>query len=139
MFLRWVHSGVTDRFFSFFYLQNGAAIFCLGWNALSNRIGRTPCIFWGMLGTFVCGIQCACMTSQDSYALFVVSRWLGETFGSYGTMIGSGFILDMFFLQKRGKAFAFYRHGSGQCLPSRYYLSAPKSNTCPGHHILRSE
>ena len=33
------------------------------------------------------------------------------------------------------------RHGSGQVLPARYYLSAPTGSTCPGpgHEIIRLE
>ena len=31
------------------------------------------------------------------------------------------------------------RHGSGQELPARYYLSAPTGSTCAGHQITRPE
>lgn len=61
-----------------------------------------------MLGTLACGIWSACMTGSDDYVIFVISRWLGGTFGSVASTIGAGIVLDMFFLHQRGKAFACY-------------------------------
>ncbi len=96
--------------FSFLSIQNCAAIVALAVGPLLiwNRIGRTPCIFQRLLGTFACRIWSACMTSPNSYVPSVISRWLGGTFGSCRTTIGGGFILDMFFLHQRGKSFAFF-------------------------------
>lgn len=48
------------------------------------------------------------MTGQDEYIPFVISRWLGGTFGSATSTIGAGTVLDMFFLHQRGKAFTCY-------------------------------
>ena len=48
------------------------------------------------------------MTSPNNYTAFVVSKWLGGTFGSVASTIGAGVILDTFFLHQRGKAFACY-------------------------------
>lgn len=78
------------------------------WTILSHRFGRSSCIFWGLLGTALCGIWSARMTASDQYIAFVISRWLGGTFGSVASTIGAGIVLDMFFLHQRGKAFACY-------------------------------
>lgn len=48
------------------------------------------------------------MTGSDNYVVFVISRWLGDTFGSVASTIGAGIVLDIFFLHQRGKAFACY-------------------------------
>ena len=43
------------------------------------------------------------MTRSDQYIPFVISRWLGGTFGSSPATIGAGIILDVFYLHQRGK------------------------------------
>lgn len=48
------------------------------------------------------------MTGPNDYIAFCISRWLAGTFGAFATALGGGFIVDMFFLHQRGKAFAFY-------------------------------
>lgn len=48
------------------------------------------------------------MTDPSDYVLFVISRWLGGTFGSCCIVLGAGIILDIFFLHQRGKAFTCY-------------------------------
>ena len=58
-----------------------------------------------MLG---CSIWSACMTGEDDYIPFIISRWIGGTFGSVASTIGAGIVLDLFFLHQRGKAFAVY-------------------------------
>lgn len=78
------------------------------WTALSQKIGRSSCIFWGLLGALGCGIWAARMTGPEDYIPFVISRWLGSTFGSAASTIGAGTVLDMFFLHQRGKAFTCY-------------------------------
>lgn len=78
------------------------------WTVLSQEIGRSSCIFWGLLGTLGCGMWAARMTDQTDYIPFVISRWLGGTFGSAASTIGAGTVLDMFFLHQRGKAFTCY-------------------------------
>lgn len=61
-----------------------------------------------MTGTLACCIWSGCTTSPNNYTAFVVSKWLGGTFGSVASTIGAGVILDTFFLHQRGKAFACY-------------------------------
>ncbi|KAJ5758563.1 hypothetical protein N7520_005719 [Penicillium odoratum] len=78
------------------------------WAILAQRIGRSSCIFWGLLGMLGCSVWSACMTGEHHYIPFIISRWLGGTFGSVASTIGAGFVLDLFFLHQRGKAFAVY-------------------------------
>lgn len=44
------------------------------------------------------------MTSPDDYNAFVISRLFGGLFGSVPSVLGSGFILDIFYLHERGRA-----------------------------------
>ena len=48
------------------------------------------------------------MTDKGDYDDFVVSRFFAALFGSVGTALGGGTIIDVFFLHQRGKAFMFY-------------------------------
>jgi len=48
------------------------------------------------------------MTKEDQYISFVMSRWLAGLFSSAASTVGSGIILDIFFLHQRGRAFTFY-------------------------------
>lgn len=76
--------------------------------AIAHYIGRCPTIFWGLLLSTLMNVWSACMTGEDQYIAFTVSRWLAGTFGAFPTALGGGFIVDMFFLHQRGKAFGFY-------------------------------
>ena len=73
------------------------------WAWLSRRIGRTSVIFWAMLCNLGINVWSASMTNSDQYIPFVISRWLGGTFGSSPATIGAGIILDVFYLHQRGK------------------------------------
>ncbi|KXL43954.1 hypothetical protein M433DRAFT_68893 [Acidomyces richmondensis BFW] len=75
--------------------------------ALAHYIGRCPVILWGLLLS-MCNVWSASMTGPHDYIAFCISRWLAGTFGAFPTALGGGFIVDMFFLHQRGKAFAFY-------------------------------
>lgn len=56
-----------------------------------------------MLGNLGMNIWSACMTSPNDYIPFIISRWLGGSFGSAPSTIGAGIILDIFYLHQRGK------------------------------------
>lgn len=86
----------------------GLAVGPLVWAPIAQRVGRTSCIFWGMLGTLVCGTWSAVMTHRGDYNDYVVSRFFAALFGSVASALGAGTIVDIFFLHQRGKAFMFY-------------------------------
>lgn len=44
------------------------------------------------------------MTGADDYNAFVVSRLFGGIFGSVPSILGTGMILDIFYLHERGRA-----------------------------------
>ena len=66
-------------------------------------IGRTSSIFWSLLGAIATQIWAAQMTSPNDYNSFVASRLFAGIFGSVATILGSGYIMDIFFLHQRGK------------------------------------
>ncbi|KAL9111907.1 MAG: hypothetical protein Q9227_003757 [Pyrenula ochraceoflavens] len=86
----------------------GLAVGPLIWAPLSQYIGRTSVIFWGMLLTLLCCVWSAEMTSPDQYIPFVLSRWLAGLFGSTAAAIGAHYIMDLFFIHQRGRVFAAY-------------------------------
>ena len=61
-----------------------------------------------MIGTLACGVWSACMTERSNFVPFVLSRWLGSTFGCVATTLGGGTVFDIYFLHQRGKAFNCY-------------------------------
>ena len=70
---------------------------------LAHVIGRTSLIFWSLLGAIATQVWAARMTGSNDYISFVLSRLFGGIFGSVATILGSGYIMDMFFLHQRGK------------------------------------
>lgn len=76
--------------------------------ALAHYLGRCPVILWGLILSMLCNVWSALMTGANQYIAFTISRWLAGTFGAFPTALGGGFIVDMFFLHQRGKAFGFY-------------------------------
>jgi hypothetical protein len=48
------------------------------------------------------------MQGPNDYIPFVISRWIGGTFGSATVVVGAGTILEVFFLHQRGRAFVSY-------------------------------
>jgi len=48
------------------------------------------------------------MTGRDQYTAFVLSRLFAGMFGSVPSVLGSGTIIDIFFLHERGKAFVIF-------------------------------
>ena len=45
------------------------------------------------------------MTGSNDYISFVMSRMLAGLFGSISPILATGFIMDLYFLHQRGKAF----------------------------------
>lgn len=96
-------------------LLNSVAAALAGWVAgpfllipLVAVIGRSALIFYSLIGIFVCQIWGAEMTDADDFIPFTVSRLFAGLFGAIPAILGSGYIIDMFFLHQRGKAFAIF-------------------------------
>ncbi|KAL1974617.1 hypothetical protein VTN31DRAFT_4821 [Thermomyces dupontii] len=96
-------------------LLNSVAAALAGWVAgpflitpLAAVVGRSSVVLWSLVGVFMCQIWAAKMTGPDDYIPFVMSRWICALFGSIPAILGSGYIVDMFFLHQRGKAFAVF-------------------------------
>ncbi|KFY92442.1 hypothetical protein V498_04933 [Pseudogymnoascus sp. VKM F-4517 (FW-2822)] len=75
------------------------------WAAL---VGRSSVIFWSLIGTLACQVWAAKMTSPNDFVLFAMSRAFCGMFGVIPAILGTGYIMDMFFLHQRGKAFAIF-------------------------------
>jgi MFS family permease len=71
-------------------------------------IGRSSVVLWSLVVIFVCQIWAAEMTGPDDYIPFTISRLICGFFGGIPAILGSGYIMDMFFLHQRGKAFAIF-------------------------------
>lgn len=75
---------------------------------LARVIGRGSIIFWSLLAALACQIWAACMTDQNDFVPFTLSRLLCGIFAAMPTIFGPSYATDMFFLHQRGKAFISY-------------------------------
>lgn len=96
-------------------MLNSVAASLAGWVAgpfffipLVAVIGRGAVIFWSLLAILVCQIWAGEMTGPNDYIPFTISRLICGLFGGIPAILGSGYIMDMFFLHQRGKAFAVF-------------------------------
>ena len=60
------------------------------------------------MATMICQIWAAEMTGRNDYIPFVMSRLMCGLFGALPAILGSGYIMNMFFLHQRGKAFVVF-------------------------------
>lgn len=96
-------------------MLNTVAAALAGWMAgpfiftpLAGLVGRSSVIFWSLVGTFACQVWAAKMTGPNDFIPFTISRLICGLFGVIPAIMGAGFIMDMFFLHQRGKAFAIF-------------------------------
>lgn len=71
-------------------------------------IGRSAVVLWSLVAIFACQIWAAEMTGPNDYISFTISRLFCGLFGGIPAILGSGYIMDLFFLHQRGKAFAIF-------------------------------
>lgn len=96
-------------------MLNSVAAALAGWMAgpfifipLCSYIGRSAVILWCLILIFAAQIWAANMTGHNDYIPFVISRMFAGLFGAIPVILGSGYIMDLFFLHQRGKAFAVF-------------------------------
>lgn len=96
-------------------MVNSVAAALAGWVAgpflfipMCAVIGRSAIIFWCLIFSIAAQIWSAKMTSSNDYVPFVVSRMLSGLSGAIPAILGSGYIIDLFYLHQRGKAFAVF-------------------------------
>ncbi|KAK0641776.1 major facilitator superfamily domain-containing protein [Cercophora newfieldiana] len=75
------------------------------WWPLSNKFGRSSVIFWTLLGQLACQIWAPMMTRADQYGPYLASRYFSAFFGVTVSVLGPRYLVDMFFLHQRGRAF----------------------------------
>ena len=96
-------------------LLNSVAAALAGWVAgpfliapFAAIIGRSSTILWSLVVTFACQIWAGEMTGVNDFIPFTISRLICGLFGVIPAILGAGYIIDMFFLHQRGKAFAIF-------------------------------
>ena len=72
---------------------------------IASIVGRSCLIFWCLLCSLACNIWGPLMTASDDYIPFVLSRLFAGLFGSIPIILASSYIMDLYFLHQRGKAF----------------------------------
>lgn len=96
-------------------MLNSVAASLTGWVAgpfffipLVGVIGRSSVVFWSLVCVFAGQVWGAKMNGPGDYIPFTISRLFTGLFGGIPAILGSGFIIDMFYLHQRGKAFAVF-------------------------------
>ncbi len=96
-------------------LLNSVAAALAGWVAgpfliapFAALFGRSSVILWSLIVTFVCQIWAGEMTGANDYITFTISRLICGLFGVIPAILGSGYIIDMFYLHQRGRTFAIF-------------------------------
>lgn len=96
-------------------LLNSVAAALAGWVAgpflilpLTAFFGRSSVVLYSLIGVFICQIWAGEMTGLDDFIPFTISRLFAGFFGPIPAILGSGYIIDMFCLHQRGKAFAIF-------------------------------
>ncbi|CZT20662.1 uncharacterized protein RCC_06520 [Ramularia collo-cygni] len=68
----------------------GTATGPLLWVPLSRYYGKTSILFWTLIAALGCMVWSAGMTDEEEYVAFILSRWLGASFGSAAQTISGG-------------------------------------------------
>ena len=96
-------------------MLNSVAAGLAGWVAgpffiipLVGVIGRSAVIFYSLLGIFACQLWGALMTDPSDFVPFTISRLMAGFFGAVPAILGSGYVVDLYFLHQRGAAFAIF-------------------------------
>lgn len=75
------------------------------WWPLSHKFGGSAVIFWCLSGLLAAQIWAPLMTRQDQYVPELISRYFAGFFGVVVGVLGPRYLVDMFFLHQRGRAF----------------------------------
>ncbi|KAK5653687.1 hypothetical protein OQA88_8717 [Cercophora sp. LCS_1] len=75
------------------------------WWPLSSKFGRSSIIFWTLFGQLAAQIWAPLMTKPHQYAPYLVSRYFSAFFGATASVLGPRYLVDMYFLHQRGRAF----------------------------------
>ncbi|KAK4448432.1 MFS general substrate transporter [Podospora aff. communis PSN243] len=75
------------------------------WWPLSNKFGRSSVIFWTLVGQLAAQVWAPLMTKPDQYGPYLASRYFSAFFGVTVSVLGPRYLVDMFFLHQRGRAF----------------------------------
>lgn len=71
-------------------------------------VGRRSVLFWSLVSTFAFQTWPGEMIGPKDYLGFTISRLFCSLFGVILAILGNGYIIDMFYLHQRSKAFAIF-------------------------------
>ena len=98
-------------------MLNTVAASLAGWVAgpflfvpIVGVVGRSCVIFWSLVFIFIGQVWGAEMTGPNDYIAFTMSRLFTGLFGGIPAILGSGYIIDMFYLHQRGKPLLSLRY-----------------------------
>lgn len=77
------------------------------WWPLSHKFGRSSIIFWCLLGLLACQIWAPLMIHHNDFVPYIVSRYFAAFFGIVVGVLGPCYLVDLYFLHQRGRAFTF--------------------------------
>ena len=72
---------------------------------ITSIVGRSSLVFWSQVVVLGCNIWGPLMAGSNDYIPFVMSRMVAGIFGSIPAVLASGYVMDLYFLHQRGKAF----------------------------------
>lgn len=75
------------------------------WWPLSKKIGRSATILWCLVGTLITQVWSCYMRRPDQYNAFIASKFFAGFFGNVVSVLGPLYLVDLFFLHQRGRAF----------------------------------
>ncbi|KAH8651305.1 major facilitator superfamily domain-containing protein [Xylariales sp. PMI_506] len=85
--------------------SGGLAAGCWVWWVLAKKIGRCAVIFWTMVGVLATQIWACYMRSPNDYNGFMAAKFFMGFFGQTLAILGPLYVVDLFFLHERGRAF----------------------------------
>jgi hypothetical protein len=86
-------------------LSGGFSAGCWVWWVLSKKFGRGAVAFWTMLGLLGTQLWACYMRSPSDYKAFMASKFFMGLFGQTLGILCPLYVVDMFFLHQRGRAF----------------------------------
>ena len=96
-------------------LLNSVALSLAGWVAgpfiitpFAAMVGRGATVLYSLVAIFCFQIWAGTTTGPNDYVSFAISRLFAGFCGAIPAILGSGYIIDIFYLHQRGKAFAIF-------------------------------
>ncbi|KAH8201056.1 hypothetical protein TruAng_004752 [Truncatella angustata] len=99
------HKAVVEITYFNSATSGGLAAGCWVWWPLAKKIGRGAVIFWATAAVLVTQIWACYMRGPSDYNGFMAAKFFMGFFGQSLVILGPLYVVDMFFLHQRGRAF----------------------------------